>query len=94
MLPISYQYGTPISIVPEPLGDIVDLGLNFTTRVFDEVETPKTLELVVILTFPLGVIACWIVILGMAIVRMLFWHKASENPRIFKVLRICDEKGV
>lgn len=58
MLPISYQYGTPISILPEPLGDIVVLGVNLTTKVFDEVETPNTFELEVIFTFAAGVIAC------------------------------------
>lgn len=58
VLPISYQYGTPISIVPLPLGDIVVTGVNLTIKVLEEVWTPSVFELDVKLTFSGGVIAC------------------------------------
>ena len=47
----------PISIDPEPLGDMVVVGVNFTISVFDEVLTPNVLELELNLTFSAGVIA-------------------------------------
>ena len=58
MFPISYQNGMPISIDPEPLGDMVVAGVNFTISVLDEVLRPKVLVFELNFTFSAGVIAC------------------------------------
>lgn len=68
MLPIAYQIGMPISIVPIPFGDIVVYGVNLTLRVFDEVVFPSTFELDVIETLFFGRTSCRIVIPGIEVV--------------------------
>ena len=94
VLPIAYQIGMPISIVPIPFGDIVVYGVNLTLRVFDEVVFPSTLELDVIETLFFGRTSCRIVIPGIEVVLRPNQQNWSEQPRILTDLRIYDEKGV